>query len=472
MPDDASPAPLNTLMRKLPQLQSLLETPALAPVIARNGLAAVTHSARAVLDALRQDLLAGRTQTLPDFAGEEFAARIAARIAREGQASLKPLINASGVIIHTNLGRAPLAPQALEAMRRIGEGYSNLEMDPETGRRGSRHEHAAGLVRELTGAGDALIVNNCASAVLVSLAALAMGRGVIVSRGELVEIGGAFRLPDIIAASGAHLAEVGTTNRTHLSDYEEAITDDTALFLKSHTSNYRIVGFTAAPERAELCALAARHSIPVMEDLGSGVLVDLSPYGLVDEPSVADVLASRTDLVTFSGDKLLGGPQCGIIAGRADLIAQIRSHPLMRAVRIDKLCLAALEATLRLYRPPFDPLRDIPVLARLATDPRKLQARAALLADWLRADGVAGVSVSATPAQAGGGSLPGQDLESFAVTLDARPLSVDALSARLRQADPPVIGRVRHDRLHLDMRTVAENELPAIRASVAWALKP
>jgi L-seryl-tRNA(Ser) seleniumtransferase len=422
---------------------------------------------RAALDNVRAALREDGADALPDFESAAFASGIHARLAAARAPSQVRVINATGILIHTNLGRARLAPQALVAMHTAGHAPTNLELDLGTGKRGSRHNHVEALLCDLTGAQGAVVVNNCAAAVLLALMATAQGRSVVASRGELVEIGGSFRLPDVIAQSGATLREVGATNKTRIADYEGAIDDQTAVLLKSHTSNFKIVGFTAAPARRDLARLAREKQVILMEDLGSGVLIDLSPYGLPDEPVVRDILASGVDLVMFSGDKLLGGPQAGILAGRKDIIAALKAHPLMRAVRIDKLSLAALEATLRLYRPPHNPLVSIPVLAMLAQSADTVHDRAQRLAHMLNALGAFTVQVETSIAYAGAGSLPQQDLKSFAVSMLAGGHSAQQLSEALRNSAPPIIGRIERDRVMLDMRTVTDAELDQITAASA-----
>lgn len=459
-------------LRGLPQIQSLLDRPAIAELVARYSQTETADALRKSVDTLRKDLLKAKTATLPDFDAPDFAAHIAAHIEAARAPSLQPVINATGIIIHTNLGRARMAPEAIGALQGAGGAPTNLELDLDTGKRGSRHTHVEALICELTGAEAAVVVNNCAAAVLLSLMATAMGRSVVASRGELIEIGGSFRLPDVIAQSGATLREVGTTNKTRLSDYEAAIDGDTAVLLKSHTSNFKIVGFTASADRRDLARLAKANEVIVMEDLGSGVLIDLAPYGLADEPVVSDILKSGVDLVMFSGDKLLGGPQAGIIAGRRDIIANLKSHPLMRAVRIDKLSLAALEATLRLYRAPCDPMSRIPVLRMLSEPVATVQNRAARLAGMLADVGIPDTIVSPSSAQVGGGALPEQDLESFAVSVTLPDISPDQLTAALRKADPPVIGRIERDRVVFDLRTVTDDEVPLIARALAHIQSP
>lgn len=453
-------------LSKLPQIQALLEQPHIAEVVQRYSHSEATTALRQIIAALRAALLAGQSARFPDFTSAEFAATLSAQIDATRAPVLQPVINATGILIHTNLGRARMAPQAIAAMQGIGSAPSNLEMDLATGKRGSRHSHVETLICALTGAEAAVVVNNCAAAVLLSLMATAGGRNVVASRGELIEIGGSFRLPDVIAQSGATLREVGTTNKTRVEDYAGAIDADTAVLLKSHTSNFRIVGFTASPDRRDLAKLAAEHDVILMEDLGSGVLIDLAPYGLPDEPVVADILKAGVDLVMFSGDKLLGGPQAGIIAGRADIVAQLKAHPLMRALRVDKLSLAALEATLRLYRPPFDPVKTVPVLQMLAAPLAQVETRARALAGSLAAfDGVQ-VAVHESAAYVGGGSLPEQALPSFAVSLRLPALSANDLATALRRYQTPIIVRIERDHVMLDMRTVWDGELPALTAAI------
>ncbi|WP_273508620.1 L-seryl-tRNA(Sec) selenium transferase, partial [Planktotalea frisia] len=436
------------------------------------GHAQTVAALRGIIDQARAELLDGAEVDLPAFDSYQFADQVKDIINSANASSLKPVINATGILIHTNLGRARMAPEAVEAMQAIAATPSNLELDLNTGKRGSRHTHVEELICALTGAEAAVVVNNCAAAVLLSLMATAAGRNVVASRGELIEIGGSFRLPDVIAQSGAMLREVGATNKTRLSDYAAAINEDTAVLLKSHTSNFKIVGFTASPERRDLAQLAKENDVILMEDLGSGVLIDLAQYGLVDEPVVADILKSGVDLVMFSGDKLLGGPQAGIIAGRADIIDDLKSHPLMRAVRIDKLSLAALEATLRLYRPPHDPTLKIPVLQMLSEPLETIRQRAHELSHKLTSLGIIDVEVFESACQVGGGTLPEQDVASFAVSLTLPAMSPDQFAAQLRQSVTPVIGRIKNARTIFDLRTVRAAEVPLIVAAIAKILSP
>ena len=463
---------MNELLKQLPQISTLLEAEQVKTLAERYSRAEVVGALRGRVQAARDALRAGAATTLPQFLSADVLEGVASDIEARRRASLRPVINATGVIIHTNLGRAPLAPEALQAIQDAAADYCNLEFDLETASRGSRHDHVERLICTLTGAEAAMVVNNCAAAVLTCLSSLAGDREVVASRGELIEIGGAFRLPEVIAQSGARLREVGATNRTTLSDYDLAINPQTAVLLKSHTSNFRIIGFTAAPSRRDLADLARARGLILMEDLGSGVLIDLAPYGLMDEPVVARVLHDGVDLVTFSGDKLLGGPQAGVIAGRRDLVDRVRNHPLARAVRIDKLSLAALEATLRLYLPPHDPTRSVPVLRMLAEGVGDVRERAERLARTLGEETRLQIEVAETTAYVGGGSLPQQGLASHAVALSATTLTPDQLAHRLRTANPAVVGRISDARLLLDMRTVRDADLADIAAAIRRALAP
>jgi L-seryl-tRNA(Ser) seleniumtransferase len=400
-----------------------------------------TAVARAELAARRAELLAGAPGDVGDT---ELVDRARERL----RPSLRRVLNATGVVVHTNLGRAPLAAEARAAVARVAEGYANLELELATGRRGSRQAHVEALLRELTGAEAALAVNNCAAATLLAAAALAGGgRELVVSRGQLVEIGGGFRIPEVIAQAGARMVEVGTTNRTRLSDYAAALSDDTAAILRAHPSNFRTVGFVEAVEIEALCGLG----VPVIDDVGSGVLTEEIEL-LADEPPVRRSVAAGAALVCFSGDKLLGGPQAGLIVGERDAVAACRRHPLARAVRIDKLSLAALEATLGLYRDPDHAREALPVLAMLTAGEAALAARAERLAD------ASGGVVVASTARVGGGALPLLELPGPAVALDPGPAGADALAAALRAGDPPLVGRIQDGRLLLDPRTLTDAE--------------
>jgi len=410
--------------------------------------------ARAALAERRAELLGG---------GAEDDVDLVERAVERLRPSLRRVLNATGVIVHTNLGRAPLAPAARAAVARMAAGYSNLELDLESGERGSRHDHVARLVCELTGAEAAMAVNNCAAAVLLAAAALAGGRELVVSRGQLIEIGGGFRIPEVVAQAGARLVEVGTTNRTRLDDYRRALSPDTGAVLRAHASNFRTIGFVEEVEIEPLCSLG----VPVVDDVGSGVLADELEL-LADEPPVRRSVRAGAALVCFSGDKLLGGPQAGIIAGTREAVDAARRHPLARAVRIDKLSLAALEATLALYRDPELARAELPVLAMLSAGEDELQRRAEMLAAETGGEVVSGV------ARVGGGALPLLELAGPAVAIDpdpARPGGADALAAALRRNDPPVMARIRQDRVVLDPRTLSDEEAREVARAVRAALE-
>jgi L-seryl-tRNA(Ser) seleniumtransferase len=454
------------LLRQLPKIDELLRRDELQGLAAPRW--AVVEALRAEVERLRQGILSGRSAAVEvDWGGVKRRAEALVR------PSLRPVVNATGVVLHTNLGRAPLARAALEQAAAIAGGYSNLEYDVGAGARGSRHAHLEALVRDLSGAEAAAVVNNNAAAVLLALSALAGGRQVVVSRGELIEIGGSFRIPDVMRLSGAELVEVGTTNKTHPADYERAIGPDTALLLKVHRSNFHMVGFTAEVELADLVALGRARGVRTMIDLGSGCLLppaEMAGLGLPAEPDVRGAVASGVDLVTFSGDKLLGGPQAGILAGRAAAIAAVVKHPLMRAVRPDKMTLAALHATLRLYRDGHG--GEVPVVAMLRAGTDELRARAEELAGRLRpaANGAVAIEVVACNSAVGGGALPDAGLASFAVALSGPP--ADRLDAALRAGPVAVVGRIAEDRLLLDVRTLFDSEqLAACARAVARALE-
>jgi len=377
---------------------------------------------------------------------------IVVRLAREESHGLLAVLNGSGILLHTNLGRAPLAPEALRAMVEVAGGYSNLEYDLASGERGSRYTRLSALLRETTGAEDGIVVNNCAAAVLLILDTFAKDREVVVSRNQLVEIGGGFRLPDVLRRSGAHLVEVGATNKVYLADFERALTANTALLMRSHTSNYRIEGFTSDVEPADLARLGKRAGIPTVEDLGSGVLVDLERWGLPHERTVREVVADGIDLVAFSGDKLLGGPQAGIIVGRSAAIARLRTNPLLRALRVDKATVAALAATLRLYLEPGE-VERLPFYAMLATTSAELRTRAETIAARLEAAGRS-AKVIETSGFAGGGSLPMHQIASIALAVRPQRGDINAYTDRLRAARPPLVSRAVDAWVLVDMRTI------------------
>jgi L-seryl-tRNA(Ser) seleniumtransferase len=454
-------------LRALPSVDQILR--------AIGGRSEVAGMSRARLtEMVRETLDAERRRVLTDAAVPADVATLTARVVQAGRRagvfSLRPVINAQGVVLHTNLGRALLSPLALERVAAVGAAYSNLELDLASKERGSRYSHVEALLRRLTGAEDALVVNNNAAAVLLALETLAHGKEVVVSRGELIEIGGEFRIPDIMLRSGAVLREVGATNRTHLRDYAEAIGPNTALLLKVHTSNYRVVGFTAAVGSRELTALGRERGIPVMEDLGSGCFVDLRRWGFPYEPTVPEVVASGVDLVSFSGDKLLGGPQAGIVVGRRAIVARLKKNPWNRALRIDKFTIAALEATLHAYE-SGTAQQTIPTLRALTEPVAAVRQRARRVVGRLAPDIRRRLApqVMEDHAEVGGGALPTVELPTAGIAIGETPAAARALDVALRTGDPPVIGRLRDDRLFLDCRTVLPAQLAALVSALTHA---
>ena len=431
----------------------------------------VKDAVRETLDERREAILAGSLDSQARLCRESLRERFIARLHQHAAFNFIRVINATGVVIHTNLGRSVMPTAAMARINAVGAGYSNLEFDLASGKRGSRYSLVDELLCRLTGAEAALVVNNNAAAVLLALDTLAKGREVIVSRGQLVEIGGSFRIPEVMAHSGAHLVEVGATNRTHRRDYQAAIGEATALLLKVHTSNYRIIGFTFEVPLRELVELGRQHNLPVMEDLGSGCLLDLSRYGLMKEPTVREVVAAGPDVVTFSGDKLLGGPQAGIIVGSRSIIERIKKNPLTRALRIDKFTLAGLEAVLRLYQDEHQALAAIPTLAMLTLTQAEIGQKARRLKRLLvkpLTDHCLVATLSAV-SRVGGGALPEYDLPTVAVSLAPLVFSVNDLAERLRQAPEPVIGRIENGLFLLDMRTVAKAEIKRLAAIINQA---
>jgi L-seryl-tRNA(Ser) seleniumtransferase len=449
----------------------MLKSPLLQAALAKSPRWAVLEAVRSELDGVRRGQVALPSDDAREAWIESLAKRAADRVGGVAQYSLKHVINATGVVLHTNLGRAPLAERAIAHVQEMARRYSNLELDLKTGERGSRYEHVEELLASLTGAEAALVVNNNAAAVVLGLTALAKGREVIISRGELVEIGGSFRIPAIMEQSGAKLVEVGTTNRTRLSDYESAITDQTALLLKVHTSNYRIVGFTEEAKVPELVQLARPRGLPVMNDLGSGCLVDLSQYGLPREPTMKEAVAEGADVVTFSGDKLLGGPQIGAIAGRRQIIQRLKKHQLLRALRVDKLTLAAFEATLRIYRDAADPRLEIPALAMLSAEKSAIAVRAERLAARLSRSLGGAVTTLDESSRAGGGSLPDASLPTVAVAIAAPAGALEGIQKALREGSPPIMVRVLDEKVLIDLRTVFEDEEETLARRVAEAFE-
>ena len=452
--------------RSLPSVSALLETDSVRKLLERAPRTVVVEAIRRTIDRAR----AAPASTPAD--DSQWASAVTAAVDRASEPSLRRVLNATGVVLHTNLGRAPLARAAVDAIARIAQGFTNLEYDVERGERGSRYVHCAALLRELTGAEDALVVNNCAAALVLVLNTLANQRAAIVSRGELVEIGGSFRIPEIMERSGVRLVEVGTTNRTNLDDYRRALDAGTGIIVKVHRSNFALAGFVAEATAAELGALATERGVPLLHDLGSGLLLALDAYGLSGEPTARDAIAAAgaNAVITMSGDKLLGGPQAGIILGRRALLDSIRKNPLTRSYRVDKLTLAALEATLALYREPARALREIPALAQLTCSVAELRDRAVAIRSSVRTtDGIlTALSIVDSDASVGGGAFPTARIPSVALAISG---DAAQLERRLRGGNPPVIARVSDGRLLIDLRTIAPHEDTTLIAALDRAMQ-
>ncbi|NLX87489.1 MAG: L-seryl-tRNA(Sec) selenium transferase [Clostridiales bacterium] len=461
------------VLRLLPSVDQMLRKPEVQDMMERHARATVTEALRRVLQETRQSIMED------EYNGEISAGAIEGRLVRalderlkkESRGKLREVINGTGVVIHTNLGRSPVAEKAVDDLARLSGVYVNLEYDLQSGGRGSRHDIVRDLLRDITGAEDCMVVNNNAAAVLLVLSAMASGKEVIVSRGELVEIGGSFRVPEVMEQGGARLVEVGTTNKTYIEDYRRAINENTGLLLKVHTSNYRICGFTRQASREELAALGREFGIPVVEDLGSGMFVDLGEYGIGHEPTVQDSIRSGMDIVTFSGDKLLGGPQAGIIAGRKEYIRKIAKHPLARAVRVDRLTLSVLESTLRIYAESERVVERIPVLSMLTMPVDRLKRRAERLVELLAGiEPYAEIAVETEYSQVGGGSLPLERIETRVLSVQPKSMTLNQLEEGLRMANTPVIGRIARDRFLIDVRTVFDHQLPVLAKMLAMVL--
>lgn len=459
-------------LRQLSPVDEVLELPALKDLISTYPRTVVVNAVRTVIDELRKTILAAKKE---DGLGEislepnDLVSLVSELVKKVMSPNLRRVINATGIVVHTNLGRSILAPLAVDAILSVASSYSNLEFDLDEGVRGSRHSHVEDLLCTLTGAEAAMVVNNNSGAVLLALSAIAQGKEVIISRGQLVEIGGSFRIPDVMRQGGAILKEVGTTNKTYLEDYRKAITEETALLLKVHTSNFRVVGFSAEVPLQDLVVLGGENDLLVMEDLGSGVLVDLSKYGLSHEPTVDESVKAGTDIITFSGDKLLGGPQAGIIVGKKDLVDTIKKHPLARALRVDKMTLAGLEETLRLYLDPARAVKEIPTLNMILASFPELKKKAEKLAKKIKekVGNECSVEVIKDISRVGGGALPLEELPAAVVALSAKNLSASQLENKLRAANPPVIARVRDDMVLLDVRTIQSEEMGEIAGILA-----
>lgn len=441
-------------LSQLPKMDELLEDVAIVPWFEVFDRPYVKNYLNEALNQVRQAILAGEDVDISHSAVVAIAER---KLTAKKRPNLRPMINATGTALHTNLGRALLSDKAVEATQRVNARYSNLEYNVEAGERGSRYAHIEDLLKELTGAEAALVVNNNAAAVMLLLTATTQGQEVLISRGELVEIGGSFRVPDVIESVGARLKEVGATNKTHLRDYERAITEETGALLRVHTSNYRVVGFSQVPDDKDLVALAHQHDLPAFNDLGSGLLIDLQPLGLPREPLVSEVVAAGYDVVSFSGDKLLGGPQAGILVGTKQYIDQLKRHPLLRALRVDKMTLAGLEATLQAYLKPEQAMKDIPLLQMLGQSEEKLARKAQTLADDIRAlDKGYQVNIIEGQSQVGGGAFPEARLATHLVEISHPDYSESTLEQKLRQAEFPIIARTSDGKVQFDVRTLLE----------------
>lgn len=454
------------LLRRLPAIGVLLEEPRIKELGRNYPHSIISEAASEVVEQLRQAVLGASGDELEeqDYSTNNIITLVEERVVKKTRPHLRRVINATGIVLHTNLGRAVLAQEAVRAVSEAAGRYSNLELDLGTGERGTRYSHVEDLLCRLTGAEAGLVVNNNAAAVLLVLSALAKERPVIVSRGQLVEIGGSFRIPDVMKQSGAILVEVGATNKTHLRDYEQAIAEDTAMLLKVHTSNYKIIGFAGEVSASDLVKLGRAKGIPVYEDLGSGVLVDFSRFGIAHEPTVRESVEAGVDIVTCSGDKLFGGPQGGIIVGRQELIGKIKKHPLTRALRVDKFTLAAMEATLRLYFDEDNAVEKIPTLAMITMSKDELHRRAQTLAAEITAKVGANCEVEIVEgySQVGGGALPEENIPTFLVSVNPPKLGVNQLEEKLRYMEPPVLARIQKDRLLLDPRTLLEGDVELI----------
>ena len=451
------------LLRQIPKVDELLRHPRLASLSCQHTI--LTETVREVIDSLRQAILAGEEPSLqPDSLCDE----VERLVQKKTTMNLRPVINATGIALHTNLGRAKLSTAAVQAIQSVAQDYNTLEYNLEKGSRGSRYSHVEQLISKLTGAEDAMVVNNNAAAVMLVLSTMARGKEVVTSRGELVEIGGAFRVPEIMSQSGGTLVEVGTTNKTHPSDYVRAVTENTGAFLKVHTSNFKIVGFSEEVSLEEMVRLGHERNIPVIYDLGSGAMVRLEDYGILDEPNVLDAMKSGADIISFSGDKLLGGPQAGIIIGRREYIEAMKKNPLTRAFRIDKLTLAALEATLREYQDPAQAIQNNPTLRMITATMETLVPKGEqLLAELQRTcDGSYTVELTEDFGQVGGGSVPTQMIRSSVVAVEPTLVSPDVLEQRLRRISLPIIARISKDRLLLDVRTIEEHHFSYIAESI------
>lgn len=462
------------ILSNIPSVDELIKNEEIQKLIDICPRIVLVQVIRDYLSECRQIILSSKTENFDInlFGINKIVQDIKQRTYKKMENNLKHVVNSTGVVIHTNLGRAPLSPYVINQVIKISSGYSNLEMDIETGTRGSRYDHVEELLKELTNAEAAMVVNNNAAAVMLVLNTMAKNKEVIVSRGQLVEIGGSFRIPDVMAESGANLVEVGTTNKTHIWDYERAISEETAALMKVHTSNYRILGFMEEVSSEELTELGRKNNIPIIEDLGSGVLIDLTKYSLPYEPTVQNSIASGMDVVTFSGDKMLGGPQAGIIIGRKEYIEKMKKNPLTRAFRIDKMTLAALEGTLKLYLDEDKAIKNVPVLRMLTEELEELSIRAELLYKKLDESlgDVCSINIEDGYSEVGGGAMPLHKLSTKLVTLYSDDISVNELEKRLRNFETPIIARIFKDKVIIDVRTVQEEDFQIIKNALIHAL--
>ena len=456
----------NQQLRALPNIQRLLESEAIDALCQQYSRQETVSALRVHIDSVREQIRQDDDTALPDFASPEFCEDIRTEILRGRERSLKMVVNASGIVLHTNLGRAPIADDAIDAIKEAALGYSNLELDLGSGKRGSRYMHVEEILKKITGAEAAVVVNNCAAAVLVSLNTLSRNKEVIVSRGELIEIGGGFRMPDVIAITGAILKEVGTTNKTRIADYEQAISENTRVILSNHCSNYKVVGFTESPKLKDLVELAHSRDLYMVEDLGSGSLQNLAPFGVGNERTVQQIVNDGVDALMFSGDKLLGGPQAGIIVGKAKVIEQIKKNPLLRAVRIDKLSLAALEATLALHLVPELAVQRLPVLKMISEDHASIKKRANALLKKLKEHKSIKARLEDGTSYIGGGSAPMNELPTSVIKIESEKYGAEKIAEIFRAHRPAIIGRIADNAFVLDLRTVFPRQLKHLQSAI------
>jgi len=456
----------NQQLRALPNIQRLLESEAIDALCQQYSRQETVTALRIRIDSVREQIRQNDDTALPDFASPEFCEDIRTEILRGRKRSLKMVVNASGIVLHTNLGRAPMAEETIDAIKEAALGYSNLELDLDSGKRGSRYMHVEDVLKKITGAEAAVVVNNCAAAVLVALNTLSRNKEVIVSRGELIEIGGGFRMPDVIAITGAVLKEVGTTNKTRIADYQQAINENTRVILSNHCSNYKVVGFTESPKLKELVELAHSNDLYMVEDLGSGSLQDLAPFGVGNERTVQQMVGDGVDALMFSGDKLLGGPQAGIIVGKARVIDQIKKNPLLRAVRIDKLSLAALEATLALHLVPELAVQRLPVLTMISEDHASIKKRASAVLKKIQEHKSISAQLEDGTSYIGGGSAPMNELPTSVIKIESEKYGAERIAEIFRAHRPAIVGRIADNAFVLDLRTVCPDQVRHLHSAI------